>query len=96
MSEEARRGLSGPPQSKTLTIREVGPDVLNITAPRVYQAPWLIANGDSAYTSVAKRIDIAVNTAEEYARQGFNAVNVKNKSDFPVPLTQNGWKLEAP
>lgn len=93
------------PQSRTSSInvsgpiyliKEVGPEILGITAPRVYETLWHIANGDVHYKTVAKKMGISHNTAQEFARVGFHALNVTSKDQFLILLTRKGWKLKAP
>ena len=97
ISEDARRSkpvLNNSPQNQ-ITIKEVGPATLKISAPRVYETLWHISNG-ATYKVAAKKMGLSQNTVEEYARDGFNALQARTKTDFLVMLTMKGWKLQQP
>jgi DNA-binding NarL/FixJ family response regulator len=101
ISEEIRRGRSPPPppppgEDAPVYLRTVGPEDINVTTPRHYEALWHLYNGVKGYKRIASAMKISEGVAEEYAREGFTKMGVRGKDQFFLKLMHNGWKLSAP
>ena len=100
ISEEIRKGRTPPPPPGQLDgpvyLRTVGPEDINVTTPRHYEALWHLYNGVKGYKRIANAMKISEGVAEEYAREGFTKMGVRGKDQFFIKLMHNGWKLSAP